>query len=114
IFEKRFLQRMQAVRTNYSFDSFDFSTFRFHSENQTGIYQPAIQNNVAGATIAVVATFLGSSQFQFIAQNLEQSLEGLAKKFSPLAIDRSRHMNFSWHRSGLLGSFNSFAHCSFG
>jgi hypothetical protein len=45
--------------------------FGLDAEHQAGVHQLAVEDDVAGAAVAVVAAFLGAGQAQLIAQHIE-------------------------------------------
>src|SRR6185437_10839112 len=76
----------------------DAAAFGFDAEHQAGSYHPVVEHHRAGATVAVVAAFLGAGQANNIAQAFEQALARLAQKFLRLTVDNGLDANFRGHR----------------
>ena len=60
-------------------------------EAETGINTPAIDQDRAGATLAVVAAFLGAGQAEVFAQGVEQRHPWLQLQFVFFAVDLQGH-----------------------
>ena len=63
-----------------------------HGERQAGIDPPAVDEDRAGAALAVVAALLGAGQAQVLAQRVEQRRARIDLQAVLLAIDRQRHL----------------------
>src|SRR5438067_978707 len=88
---------MQALGTGNAFDGGHGPALDLDAEDQTGVDQSAIEEHIAGAAVAVVATLLGAGQAQLIAQHFEEALPGFAQELCVLAVDLGQHMDFSGH-----------------
>jgi hypothetical protein len=71
IFQERLLQRVQALRRGHAFNGRDVIAFGFHTEDQTRIDDPAVQDDRAGSAVSVVASFLGSGHAQDIPKDFQ-------------------------------------------
>src|SRR5262245_11475476 len=99
MFEELALQRMKGVPLGKTLDGLDLAILGLDPEHQAGAYQPAIENDAAGAAVAGAAALLGAGQAEPVAQAVEQHLVGLADEVEPVAIDGGRDMNAGHYRS---------------
>ncbi|MNP51306.1 hypothetical protein D3C76_1456120 [compost metagenome] len=81
---------MQLVRRSEPLDSGDFRAFVHYRQGQAGIDAPAVDNDRAGAALAVVATFLGAGELQVFAQQVEQGGAGVKLHFLPSTVHPDR------------------------
>ena len=89
------LQRMQFAALRDAFDGGDAAALGLDAQHQARGHDAAVQDDGAGAAIAVVAALLGAGQAENVAQALEQALPRLAQKFLRLAVDRGLDANFA-------------------
>jgi hypothetical protein len=71
IFQEAPLERVQVVAFCDALDRDYFATLRLGSEHAAGVHQRTIEDHVACAAVAVVASFLGTSETDDIAQDVE-------------------------------------------
>jgi hypothetical protein len=67
ILKKFLLQRMQAFRTGDAFNGGDLAPGCLDPEHTTGVHQDAIEDDTAGTTVAVIASFLAAGKPDNIA-----------------------------------------------
>ena len=96
-FEKALLQWVQLFTLGNSFDRCDLGTFGFGGEHEATIHRHIFEHDCTRAAIAIAATFLGSDQSEFIAQDFEQCLSSFTKKLDRLPIDRGSDLQFARH-----------------
>ena len=94
VFQELLLQRVQPLRRRRR-PSMVVTALPcdLDAQDQAGIDQPAVQDDVAGAAVAVVAAFLRAGQPQLVAQHFEQALPRLAEELGRLAVDRRLDVN---------------------
>ena len=80
VLQELLLQRMQPLRRGHALDGRDRPALDLDAEHQAGVDQPAVEHDVAGAAVAVVAAFLAAGQAQLVAQHFEQALPRLAQE----------------------------------
>ena len=90
------------MRRRHAFDRFDRAALDLGRHDETRIDEPAVEQHVAGAAVAVVATFLGTGEAQIVAERLEQALARLAEEFGFLAVDVASHVKFLGHGGVLM------------
>src|SRR5262249_8964339 len=77
VFKELLLKRMQPLRRRDPFNGRQLATLDFDGEHEARIYEAAVENYVAGAAVAVVATLLGACEVQFVAQHIQEALPWL-------------------------------------
>ena len=87
VFEERLLQGVEFAVAGDAFDGGDAATFGFDSEDQAGGDDVAVENDSAGAAVAVVAAFLGTREADDVAEDFEETLARLAEEVDLLAVD---------------------------
>jgi len=87
LFEEGPLERMKLVATGDALDRDEFRALGFDRENTAGVHKAAVENDAAGAAVAVVAAFLGADQSELVAEHFEQALTGLAEEFDIVAVE---------------------------
>jgi hypothetical protein len=59
----------------------------FDGQHQAGAHQAPVEGDAASAAVTGGATLLAAGQMQLVAQDIQQGLMGLAKKFDGITID---------------------------
>ena len=72
VFDERGLHGMHLVGRAETFDGRDAVAFVHHREREAGVDAASVDDHRAGATLAVIATFLGAGEVQVVAQRVEQ------------------------------------------
>src|SRR5438874_2136576 len=80
VFEELLLQRMQPLRPGQALNGRHRLALDLDAEDETGVDQPAIEDDVARAAVAVVAAFLAAGQPQLVAQHFKETLARLAEE----------------------------------
>jgi hypothetical protein len=70
--DKRLLHGMKPVVAGNAFDRSYLSTAHLHNWNQATVNDLTVDDHRARATLTLATTFLGSSQLQLVAQDVEQ------------------------------------------
>ncbi len=97
---ERLLNSVQLVTARDAFDSFDGRTFNLRNGYQTAVYNPAIDDDGARATLAFTTTFLRARQMKLLAQHVEQTFHWEGLKHLRLTVDDAvdrLSFNSSWH-----------------
>ena len=77
VLDEGVLDRMQrAVGTGQAFDRGDRRAILHHRQGQAGVDPDAVDQDGAGAALAVVAAFLGAGQIEVQAQQVQQRRPG--------------------------------------
>jgi len=95
LFEEGLLERVKAVAAGDAFDSDEVGSIGFHRKNAAGVHETAIEQDAAGAAVAVVAPFLGADQAELVAEHFEQALARLAEEFGVYAIEAHLDLSFA-------------------
>src|SRR5271165_5851653 len=74
---KAFLQRVQFSIRHQAFHGPDLMTVRLHCKKRAGFDWLAIQQHRAGAATGGVAAYVGSGEFQTLANEVDQQSSGL-------------------------------------
>src|SRR5262245_42987007 len=85
---------MELRGSGKSFNSRHLSPCRLHREDQTGVYQDAVQQHTAGTAITVATTLFGPGEPEFVAEDLQQALPGFTEKINLFPIDTCLDMYF--------------------
>ena len=93
MFEERGLHRMQLPILFQSLDRRDFVALMHDGESQTRIHSPSVYVHRAGATLAVIAAFLGPEKVQVLAQGIKQRYSRLQAypMLLPIYFEHHRH-----------------------
>ena len=78
---------MESRAGREAFNCADRFPFNLDSEYQAGTRGTAVDDDGTCAAIAGEASLFTAGQFQFVAQDFEQALAGLAEELQGLAID---------------------------
>src|SRR5712691_1043752 len=78
---------MKFRRRGEPFNGRHLSPGRLHREDQTGVHQDAVQQDTAGAAIAVAAALFGPREPEVFAENLQQALQRFTEKIDVFPID---------------------------
>ena len=84
------LHRVQLVAVGQAFDGRDLGAGVHDGEGEAGVNAPAVDQDGAGAALAVVAALLGAGQAQVLAQGVEQRDARLQLQLVLLAVDLQR------------------------
>ena len=100
LFEEGLLQRVQLVVAGDAFDGRDVGALDLDGEDAAGVDQAAVQDDGAGAAVAVVAAFLGAGEADALAQDFEQAVALVGEELacsSPLivALTTMRSLNLA-------------------
>jgi hypothetical protein len=74
-------------------DRCDFLTLVHGGEAKTGIYAPSIDVDGAGATLAMIASLLGSGQVKMVPETIEQAGPWIDSQTMFLPVNRQRYGN---------------------
>ena len=72
VIDEGLLQRMQRAVFGKPFDGGDLGAVLHDGEREAGIDAPSVDQDRAGAALAVVAAFLGAGEVEMVAQRIEQ------------------------------------------
>ena len=72
VLEEGLLQRVQLVAVGQALDGGDLGAVGGDREHQAGVDAAAVEQDGAGAALAVVAALLGAGQIEVLAQGVEQ------------------------------------------
>jgi hypothetical protein len=81
------LHSVQLIAGRNAFDSLNGCAFNLCNWNQTTVDDPAIDNDVARATLTFAATFLCPREMQLLTQHVEQTRHRMGFERSRLAVD---------------------------
>ena len=73
---ERALQRVQLVAFRETFDSGDFAAVVNHCERETRVDAPAVDEDRAGAALAVIAAFLRAGQIECSRSRSSSDMRG--------------------------------------
>jgi len=76
-----------------AFDCLNLATLDLRDRHQTTVHDAAIDQYRARAALAFAAAFLGSSQSQLLAQNVEQALHRISLQLPRFGINRAVDLN---------------------
>ena len=96
IFEESFLERMKlapALRSN-PLHGRDVAALGLDGEDEAGVDEASIEDDVARAAVAIVAAFFYARQSQLVAQHFEQALARLAEELDRLTVDGCCDLGF--------------------
>src|SRR5579884_3133973 len=99
VLEERLLEWVHLPRLGQPLDRRDLGPLRLDAEHEARVDETAVQDDRAGATVAVVAPLLRAGQPDHVAQALEQALARLAQEVGGLAVDGRRDV----HARGVSG-----------
>src|SRR5262249_43153474 len=97
IFKKSSLQRMHCTAARNALDGCDLAALGLHTQHQTGGNDAVIEQNRAGAAIAIITALFGTGQSQDVAQAFEQALARLAKELLRFAVNGGLNASGGWH-----------------
>jgi hypothetical protein len=72
---------------------------RLERQDDAGVYEPAVEDHVAGAAVAIVAALLGPGEPQLVAEDLQEALPRLTEKIHVATIDSRANCNPSGHNN---------------
>jgi hypothetical protein len=78
VLQEGLLQGVQALRGSHALHGRDVFAFCFDTQYQARVYDPAVHQNRAGATVSVVAAFLCSSHPYDVTEAFQEALTRLA------------------------------------
>src|ERR1700732_4208081 len=78
VLEEFLLERVQSFRAGQALDGRHRPPLHLERQDDAGVYEPAVEDHVAGAAVAVVTTLLGPGEPEFVAEDLQQALPRLA------------------------------------
>ena len=93
---------MQFLRRAQPLDGGDLGAVMHHGQSQAGVDALAVEQDGAGAALAVVAALLGARQLQVFAQGVEQGGARVEFQAVALAVDVEADFHQDWWR--LAGS----------
>src|SRR5258708_2341819 len=93
-FRKRVLHRMKCAVRGKTFHGSDLAAICHRRKECARLYGSAVHEDGAGATIAGVATDVGSRQIQILSQEVDEQRSRLNHRFSRPAIHTNPHPYF--------------------
>jgi hypothetical protein len=100
VFQKLLLKGMEPSGRGDALDGDDGPPLGLDCQDQAGVDQHAVQDDVASAAIAAAAPFFGACQPQLFSQHFQQALPRLTQKLNVLTVDVGVYEYFLGH--GLL------------
>jgi len=80
IIEERLLEGREVVFRGDSFDGGDLTTFTLASQDQAGVYRPAVKNDGTGTAFSNPAAFFGTGKVEFFPEEVEEAEVGIDAK----------------------------------
>jgi|TARA_B100000315_G_C14366544_1_gene490933 hypothetical protein len=71
IFKEGYLKRVESIWGCYALHSIYYRTVGFYSEDKATIHDSAIHVHGTCSTVAVIATFFGAGELQYVSQALQ-------------------------------------------
>jgi hypothetical protein len=102
LFFETLLQRMKLPVVGHTFNRPNLSTFRLNGEHRTRLHRSAIQDHCTCPTVCGVATNMGSSQSQNIADKMDQQEPRLDLRLAVVAVHFNADKIFSNHGSSSI------------
>src|SRR5580658_218415 len=102
--KKGLLQQLQATIRGQALDRDDFSAMRLKSWNEAAIHQRSVDQNGAGAALALATAFFCSGQAKLMSQDVEQALHRIDLYGFRLSVDRERNFAFCANLVGFTHS----------
>ena len=90
VVDEGLLQRMQRAVGGEPLDGGDLGAVLHDDQRQAGIDAPAVDQDRAGAALALIAALLGAGQIETVAQRVEQGRPGRDGQRTFLAVDVKR------------------------
>jgi hypothetical protein len=87
MFHEGCLHWMQGIMRSEAFNGGDLVAVMHDSQRETRVHSAAIHMDGAGATLAVVASLLGSEQRELLTQGVKQRGAGVHLKLSDSIVD---------------------------
>ena len=87
------LQRMQRATLAQALDRDDVRAIARYGERQAAVDSLAVDQDRAGAALAMVAAFLGAGQVLLLAKQIEQRRPGLDGEAETLTVDGQRNLD---------------------
>src|SRR5437667_9669475 len=88
---------MERLRAGDPLDACHRPALDLNAENQAGVDQAAVEEDIASAAIAVIAPFLAAGETQLVPEDLEEALPRLAEELGLLAVDGRQDVDLSGH-----------------
>src|SRR5207249_1935670 len=79
LLEKRLLDRVQPRGCRDALDRQDLLALGLDAEHQARVHEPAVDENAAGAAVAIVAALFRPSQPDVVPEHFEHALTGRAR-----------------------------------
>jgi hypothetical protein len=76
---------MQSRRWSDPLNARDRLALHLGGEHQAGVDQPAVEQDVAGAAVTVVAPLLAAGQAEVVAEDFKEALPRLAEELDRVA-----------------------------
>jgi hypothetical protein len=95
VFDKRSLKRVQVLIIGESLDRYDLGTLMRDGESEATVHPPAIKQNGTGAALPVVTTFLGTGEYETLAQRVQERRPGIDEKLArcPVNLENDLHVH---------------------
>src|SRR4051794_15588221 len=108
MFDESLLQRMQRRSLRQTFDGGDLRAILHHGQRKARIYAPPVDENGAGAALAVVAALFAAGQIEVEPQRIEERSPGRDRQrpVCPVHAQRDAHLARGWRLGtsrGMLG-----------